>query len=75
MPTPTAPARLGKVSERARVARPSPLFNFTRGVPKGYLISWMRHSDPNIWIRTYAIAAQAAGGIYDHMAAYIPLVR
>jgi hypothetical protein len=29
---------------RARVARLSPLFNFTRGVPKGYLISWMGDS-------------------------------
>jgi hypothetical protein len=36
----------GEVSERAgaRVARLSPLFNFTRGVPKGYLISWMGDS-------------------------------
>jgi hypothetical protein len=30
-------------------------------------------SDPNIWLKTYTIAAQAAGGTFDHMAAYFPL--
>jgi hypothetical protein len=41
--TPSAEARRGERA-RARVARLSPLFNFTRGVPKGYLISWMGDS-------------------------------
>lgn len=31
-------------------------------------------SDPNIWLRTYAITTRVAGGSYDHMAAYYPLV-
>jgi hypothetical protein len=34
----------GEASERARVAHLSPLFNFTGGVPKGYLITWMGDS-------------------------------
>jgi hypothetical protein len=31
-------------------------------------------SDPNIWLSTYYIAVKAAGGNFDHMAAYFPLV-
>jgi hypothetical protein len=44
--TPTPIARLGSVSERARslVTRLTPILNFTRGVLKGYLISWMGDS-------------------------------
>jgi hypothetical protein len=32
------------------------------------------HSDPNIWLSTYYVAVKAAGGSFDHMAAYFPLV-
>jgi hypothetical protein len=32
------------------------------------------HSDPNIWLSTYFIVVKAAGGNFDHMAAYFPLV-
>jgi hypothetical protein len=32
------------------------------------------HSDPNIWLSTYYIAVKVAGGSFDHMAAYFPLV-
>jgi hypothetical protein len=32
------------------------------------------HSDPNIWLSTYYVAVKAAGGNFDHMAAYFPLV-
>jgi hypothetical protein len=31
-------------------------------------------SDPNIWLSTYYIAVKAAGGNFDHMAAYFSLV-
>jgi hypothetical protein len=31
-------------------------------------------SDPNIWLWTYYVAVKAAGGNFDHMAAYFPLV-
>jgi hypothetical protein len=31
-------------------------------------------SDPNIWLSTYYVAIKAAGGNFDHMAAYFPLV-
>jgi hypothetical protein len=31
-------------------------------------------SDPNFWLSTYYIAVKAAGGNFDHMAAYFPLV-
>jgi hypothetical protein len=31
-------------------------------------------SDPNIWLSTYYVAVKAAGGNFDHMAAYFPLV-
>jgi hypothetical protein len=31
-------------------------------------------SDPNIWLTTYYVAVKAAGGNFDHMAAYFPLV-
>jgi hypothetical protein len=50
--TPTPSARRGKRA-RARAARLSPLFNFTRGVPKGYLISWM--GDSQIHIRYFSL--------------------
>jgi hypothetical protein len=32
------------------------------------------HSDPNIWLLTYYVAVKAAGGSFDHMAAYFPLM-
>jgi hypothetical protein len=32
------------------------------------------HSDPNIWLSTYYVTVKAAGGNFDHMAAYFPLV-
>jgi hypothetical protein len=32
------------------------------------------HSNPNIWLSTYYVAVKAAGGNFDHMAAYFPLV-
>jgi hypothetical protein len=38
------PGSARRASTRACVAHLSPLFNFTRGVPKGYLISWMGDS-------------------------------
>jgi hypothetical protein len=31
-------------------------------------------SDPNIWLLTYYVAVKAAGGSFDHMEAYFPLV-
>jgi hypothetical protein len=31
-------------------------------------------SDPNIWLSTYYVAVKAAGGKFDHLAAYFPLV-
>jgi hypothetical protein len=31
-------------------------------------------SDSNIWLSTYYVAVKAAGGNFDHMAAYFPLV-
>jgi hypothetical protein len=31
-------------------------------------------SDPYIWLLTYYVAVKAAGGNFDHMAAYFPLV-
>jgi hypothetical protein len=31
-------------------------------------------SDPNFWLSTYYIALKAAGGNFNHMAAYFPLV-
>ena len=31
-------------------------------------------SDPSIWLKTYSVAAQAAGGNEDHMVGYFPLV-
>jgi hypothetical protein len=31
-------------------------------------------SDPNIWLSTYYVTVKAAGGSFDHMAAYFPLV-
>jgi hypothetical protein len=31
-------------------------------------------SDPNIWLSTYYVAVKAAGGNFDHMAAYFSLV-
>jgi hypothetical protein len=31
-------------------------------------------SDPNIWLSTYYVAIKAAGGNFDHMVAYFPLV-
>jgi hypothetical protein len=31
-------------------------------------------SDPNIWLLTYYVTVKAAGGNFDHMAAYFPLV-
>jgi hypothetical protein len=31
-------------------------------------------SDPNIWLSTYYVAVKAAGGSFDRMAAYFPLV-
>jgi hypothetical protein len=31
-------------------------------------------SDPNIWLSTYYVTIKAAGGSFDHMAAYFPLV-
>jgi hypothetical protein len=31
-------------------------------------------SDPNIWLSTYYVAVMAAGGNFNHMAAYFPLV-
>jgi hypothetical protein len=31
-------------------------------------------SDPNIWLSTYYVAVKAAGGNFDHMAAYFPPV-
>jgi hypothetical protein len=31
-------------------------------------------SDPNIWLSTYYVMVKAAGGNFDHMAAYFPLV-
>jgi hypothetical protein len=30
--------------------------------------------DPNIWLSTYYVTVKAAGGSFDHMAAYFPLV-
>jgi hypothetical protein len=32
------------------------------------------HSDPNIWLSTYYVVVKAAGGSFDHVAAYFPLV-
>jgi hypothetical protein len=32
------------------------------------------HSDPNIWLSTYYVAVKVAGGNFNHMAAYFPLV-
>jgi hypothetical protein len=32
------------------------------------------HSDPNIWLSTYYVAVKAAGGSFNHMVAYFPLV-
>jgi hypothetical protein len=32
------------------------------------------YSDPNILLLTYYVAVKAAGGSFDHMAAYLPLV-
>jgi hypothetical protein len=31
-------------------------------------------SDPNIWLSVYYVAVKAAGGNFDHMAAYFPMV-
>jgi hypothetical protein len=31
-------------------------------------------SDPNVWLLTYYVAVKAAGGNFDHMVAYFPLV-
>jgi hypothetical protein len=31
-------------------------------------------SNSNIWLSTYYVAVKAAGGHFDHMAAYFPLV-
>jgi hypothetical protein len=31
-------------------------------------------SEPNIWLSTYYVAVKAAGGNFEHMAAYFPLV-
>jgi hypothetical protein len=31
-------------------------------------------SDPNIWLSTYYVTVKAAGGNFDHMAAYFPVV-
>jgi hypothetical protein len=31
-------------------------------------------SVPNIWLSAYYVAVKAAGGNFDHMAAYFPLV-
>jgi hypothetical protein len=31
-------------------------------------------SDPNIWLSTYYVVVKAAGGNFDHMVAYFPLV-
>jgi hypothetical protein len=31
-------------------------------------------SDPNIWLSTYYVTVKEAGGNFDHMAAYFPLV-
>jgi hypothetical protein len=31
-------------------------------------------SDPNIWLSTYYVAVKAAGGNFEHMVAYFPLV-
>jgi hypothetical protein len=31
-------------------------------------------SNPNIWLSTYYVAVKAAGGNFDHMASYFPLV-
>jgi hypothetical protein len=31
-------------------------------------------SNPNIWLSTYYIAVKAAGGNFDHIEAYFPLV-
>jgi hypothetical protein len=31
-------------------------------------------SDPNIWLSTYYVTVKVAGGSFDHMAAYFPLV-
>jgi hypothetical protein len=31
-------------------------------------------SDPNIWLSTYYVVVKAAGGNFDNMAAYYPLV-
>jgi hypothetical protein len=44
------PGSARRASAHARVARLSPLFNFTRGVLKGYLISWMRDSSNTHWV-------------------------
>jgi hypothetical protein len=30
--------------------------------------------DPNIWLSTYYVTVKAAGGSFDHMVAYFPLV-
>jgi hypothetical protein len=32
------------------------------------------HSNPNIWLSTYYVMVKAAGGNFDHMVAYFPLV-
>jgi hypothetical protein len=41
---------------------------------KPNLQKYDRSSDPNIWLSTYYVSVKAAGGNFDHMAAYFPLV-
>ena len=36
--------------------------------------SYDGRSDPNIWLSTYYVTVKAAGGGFDHMTAYFPLV-
>jgi hypothetical protein len=55
---------------------------FSRGLPtirypkdfKPAIETYDSHSDPNIWLMMYSIAARASGGNEDRMAGYFPLM-
>jgi hypothetical protein len=44
------------------------------GPPGGVHQKYDGRSDPNIWLLTYYVVIKAAGGNFDHMATYFPLV-
>jgi hypothetical protein len=50
------PGLARRARARVRVARLAPLFNFTRGVPKGYLISWMGDSSNTHTVSLFSLA-------------------